>query len=98
MVTDLREPLHVVHGRIMRRRLLLGAVWLVGWIVSGVLWRDGWLATTILLGSGPGLWLVVGLLRATPVPGRREPVSPRAPGGRALGARAPEGPGAGAAR
>ena len=52
------------------------------------LWRDGWLATAILLGSGPGVWLVVGLIRARRRPGHREPV-----GRRALG-----GPGAGAAR
>lgn len=88
VVTDLREPLHVVHGRIMRLRLTLGAVWLVGWIVSGILWRDGWLATAILMGSGPGVWLVVGWARAGRRPGRREPVSRRALGG----------PGAGAAR
>jgi hypothetical protein len=67
---------------------VLFAIWLVGWTVSGLLWRDGWLATAILLGSGPGVWLVVGLIRAGRAPGRREPV-----GRRALG-----GPGAGAAR
>jgi hypothetical protein len=88
VVTDLHEPLHVVHGRIMRFRLVLFGVWLVGWAISGVLWRDGWLATAILLGSGPGVWLVVGLIRSRRRPGRREPV-----GRRALG-----GPGAGAAR
>jgi hypothetical protein len=86
VVTDLREPLHVVHGRIMRFRLVLFGVWLVGWVVSGLLWRDGWLATAILLGSGPGVWLVVGLFRAGRRPGQREPVGRRA------------GPGAGGAR
>jgi hypothetical protein len=89
VVTDLHEPLYVVHARIMRFRLVLFGVWLVGWVVSGLLWRDGWLATAILLGSGPGIWLVVGLVRSGRRPGRREPV-----GRRALG----PGPGAGAAR
>ena len=88
VVTDLREPLYVVHSRIMRFRLVLFGVWLVGWVISGLLWRDGWLATAILLGSGPGVWLVVGLIRSRRRPGHREPV-----GRRALG-----GPGAGAAR
>ena len=88
VVTDLHEPLYVVHARIMRFRLVLFGVWLVGWAVSGLLWREGWLATAILLGSGPGVWLVVGLIRSGRRPGRREPV-----GRRALG-----GPGAGAAR
>ena len=87
VVTDLHEPLHVVHGRIMRFRLLLFGVWLVGWVVSGLLWRDGWLATAILLGSGPGVWIVVGLIRSGRRPGHREPV----------GRRALPGPGAGAA-
>ena len=64
VVTDLHEPLYVVHSRIMRMRLVLFGIWLVGWTVSGILWRDGWLATAILLGSGPGVWVVVGLVRA----------------------------------
>jgi len=88
VVTDLHEPLYVVHNRIMRMRLLLFGIWLIGWAVSGVLWRNGWLATAILFGSGPGVWLVVGLLRSGRKAGHREPV-----GRRALG-----GPGAGAAR
>ena len=81
VVTDLHEPLYIVHSRIMRRRLVFFAIWLVGWTVSGVLWRDGWLATAILLGSGPGVWLVVGLIRAGSAPRRREPVGRRALGG-----------------
>jgi hypothetical protein len=88
VVTDLHEPLYVVHGRIMRMRLVLFGIWLIGWVVSGILWRDGWLATAILLGSGPGIWIIVGLFRAGRQPGRRVPVSRRAL----------EGPGAGAAR
>lgn len=86
VVTDLHEPLYVVHGRIMRMRLALFAFWLVGWVVSGMLWRDGWLATAILLGSGPGVWIVVGLLRSGRQPGRREPVSRRALGAGGSGA------------
>ncbi len=86
VVTDLHEPLYVVHGRIMRMRLVLFGIWLVGWVVSGILWRDGWLATAILLGSGPGIWVVFGLLRAGRKPGRREPVSRRALAGPGAGA------------
>lgn len=86
VVTDLHEPLYVVHGRIMRMRLALFAFWLVGWVVSGMLWRDGWLATAILLGTGPGVWIVVGLLRSGRQPGRREPVSRRALGAGGSGA------------
>ena len=78
VVTDLHEPLYVVHGRIMRFRLVLFGVWLVGWVVSGVLWRDGWLATAILLGSGPGVWLVVGLIRSRTAAGA--PRAGRPPG------------------
>ncbi len=88
VVTDLHEPLYVVHSRIMRRRGVLFGIWLVGWVISGLLWRDGWLATAILFGSGPGVWVVVGLVMARRRPGHREPV-----GRRALG-----GPGAGTAR
>jgi len=86
VVTDLHEPLYVVHGRIMRFRLVLFGVWLVGWVVSGLLWREGWLATAILLGSGPGVWLVVALIRSGRRPGRREPVGRRALGGPGAGA------------
>ncbi len=85
VVTDLHDPLYVVHSRIMRRRLVLFGIWLIGWVVSGLLWRDGWLATAILLGSGPGIWLVVGLVRAGRQPGRREPVGRRALGGPGAG-------------
>ena len=88
VVTDLHEPLHVVHGRMMRTRLVLFAIWAVGWVVAGLLWRDGWLATTILLGSGPPVWAVVWLWKEAHRPGRRVPVAVRR---RALG-----GPGAGA--
>ena len=90
VVTDMREPLIVVHRRIMRARLVLGGIWLVGWVVSGLLYRTGWLATLILLVSGPGVWLVVVIVTERRRPGRREAVNPRR---RALG---PGGPGAGA--
>ena len=81
VVTDLHEPLYVVHSRIMRRRLVLFGIWLIGWVVSGLLWRDGWLATAILLGSGPGIWLIVGVIRSGRHPAGREPVGRRALGG-----------------
>ncbi len=91
----MREPLIVVHRRMMRARLVLMAIWLVGWAVSGVLYRDGWLATGILLGSGPGVWLVYYAWRSRYRPGRREAVTrpprPALPPGRA-------GSGAGADR
>jgi len=88
VVTDLREPLVIVHGRMMRKRLILFGIWLLGWTASGVLWRDGWLATAILLASGPGVWLVVGAVTARRRQGHRIPVSRRAL----------EGPGAAAGR
>ena len=87
VVTDLREPLAVEHGRRIRIRLVAMAVWIAGWILAGVLWRDGLLATAILVTSGPGVWILWWLF----VPprntgGRRYPVTPRAsrdlPGGR----------------
>lgn len=92
VVTDLREPLTVAHRRMMRSRLVLFGIWLVGWIISGLLWRTGWLATLILLVSGPGVWLVVVIVTEARRPGRREPVSARR---RALG---PGGSGAAAGR
>lgn len=95
VVTDLREPLAMVHRRMIRLRLVLLAVWLVGWVIAGLLHRNGWLATLILLASGPGVWLVVLAVTERRRPGRREEVTPRhgEPGPREL-----EGPGAGADR
>jgi hypothetical protein len=75
VVTDLREPLIVVHRRMMRARLVLLAVWIAGWIVAGVLWRHGWLATGILLASGPGVWIVHAGIEARRRPERRIPVT-----------------------
>ncbi len=77
VVTDMHEPLIVVHRRMMRTRLVLLGIWLVGWVVSGLLYRTGWLATLILLASGPGVWLVVVIVTERRRPGRREAVSPR---------------------
>lgn len=76
-MTDLREPLLVVHRRLMRRRAVMFLVWTAGWIVSGLLWRHGYLATGILLASGPGVWLSVWAWEQTRTPGRREPAEPR---------------------
>lgn len=90
VVTDYREPLVVVHRRMIRLRLVLLGVWLIGWVIAGLLHRTGWLATLILLLSGPGVWLVVLAVTEWRRPGRRVAVTPRR--------RALEGPGAGAAR
>ncbi|OLM19441.1 hypothetical protein Ae707Ps1_3700 [Pseudonocardia sp. Ae707_Ps1] len=79
VVTDLREPLAVEHGRRIRIRLVAMAVWIAGWIVAGVFWRDGWLATAILLTSGPGVWILWWLFVPRPGHGRREPVRAREP-------------------
>lgn len=90
VVTDYVEPLVVHHRRLMRNRLIAMVVWIAGWIVAGTLWRDGWLATAILLGSGPGVWLVWWLLVPQRSPGRRRAVT--APGLRALPASETHGP------
>lgn len=82
VVTDLREPLAVEHGRRIRIRLVAMVVWIAGWVVAGALWRHGWLATGILLGSGPGVWTLWWLLAPRPSPGRRQAVT--APVRRAL--------------
>lgn len=78
VVTDLREPLIVVHRRMMRARLVLMVVWIAGWVVAGVLYRHGWLATAILLATGPGVWIIYVALTSRRRPGRREPVTPAA--------------------
>lgn len=74
VVTDLREPLAVEHGRRIRIRLVAMTVWIAGAILAGTQWRDGWTATTILLASGPGLWTVWWLLATPRDRGSREPV------------------------
>ena len=89
VVTDMREPLIVVHRRMMRERLVLLGIWLVGWAVAGVLYRDGGLATAILLVSGPGVWIGYAAWHEWRRPGPREPVTRRALPG-------PDGAGSGA--
>lgn len=74
VVTDLREPLIVVHRRMMRARLVLMVVWIAGWVVAGVLYRHGWLATGILLATGPAVWVVYVAVESRRRPGRREAV------------------------
>lgn len=54
----MHEPLIVVHRRLIRERLVLMAIWLVGWVVAGLYSSHGYLATAILLVSGPGVWLL----------------------------------------
>ncbi len=75
VVTDLREPLIVVHRRMMRARLVLMAVWIAGWIVAGALYRQGWLATGILLATGPAVWVGYFAVTARRTPRRRVPVT-----------------------
>ncbi|ANY05168.1 hypothetical protein AFB00_01270 [Pseudonocardia sp. HH130630-07] len=79
VVTDLREPLAVEHGRRIRIRLVAMVVWIIGWVVSGLFWRDGWLATAILLTSGPGVWILWWLFVPRRTAGRRRPVDGRPP-------------------
>lgn len=74
VVTDLHEPLAVQHGRRIRIRLGAMVVWIAGAILAGTQWQDGTLATTILLASGPGLWMVWWLLAPPRDRGSREPV------------------------
>lgn len=91
MVTDLREPLALEHRRRIRIRLVAMVVWIAGWVVAGALWRHGWLATGILLGSGPGIWLLWWLFVPRRPAGRRRPV--RAPRRPELERREPPAPG-----
>ncbi len=85
----MREPLVVVHRRMMRQRLVLMVIWIAGWVVAGLFAEShGYLATAILLVSGPGVWLVHYAWRWWHSPGHREPVTRRAL----------EGPGAGGSR
>ncbi|TCK21896.1 hypothetical protein [Pseudonocardia endophytica] len=79
VVTDYVEPLAVQHRRRIRIRLVAMAVWIVGWVVSGILWRHGVLATVILLGSGPGIWMLWWLLVPQRAPGHRRAVTRRGP-------------------
>lgn len=88
VVTDMREPLVVVHRRMMRQRLVLMVIWIIGWVVAGLLYRHGYLATAILLVSGPGVWLAHYAWQSRRRPGHREPVT----------LRALEGPGAAGSR
>jgi len=75
VVTDLAEPLVVQHRRRIRIRLVAMVVWIAGWVAAGMLWRDGWLATAVLLGSGPGVWILWWLLVPQRRPGRRRAVT-----------------------
>jgi hypothetical protein len=79
VVTDYVEPLAVQHRRRIRTRLVAMAVWIVGWVVAGILWRHGVLATVILLGSGPGVWILWWLLVPHREPGHRQAVTRRGP-------------------
>ncbi|OJY42687.1 hypothetical protein [Pseudonocardia sp. 73-21] len=92
VVTDMREPVVVVHRRMMRQRLVLMVIWIAGWIVAGLFAEShGYLATAILMVTGPGVWLVHYAWRWWRRPGER--VAVRAPTRRAL-----EGPASGASR
>lgn len=87
VVTDMREPLVVIHRRLIRMRSTLGAIWIAGWATTGFVSDTAWLALTILAVTGPVLWLAVWAYRARRRPGRREPVgrreitAPAGPGG-----------------
>lgn len=91
----MREPLVVLHRRLIRRRSVLMVVWILGWAATGFVHDRAWLALLILAVTGPVLWLAVWAFYASTAPGRREPVGRRAISGRPP-ARA--GPGGGAGR
>lgn len=96
VVTDMREPLTVVHRRLIRRRTVLMVIWILGWVATGFVSDKAWLALTILFVTGPVLWWAVWLYHDIRAPGRREPVGRRAI--TAPPVRGPGAPGAGAAR
>ena len=91
VVTDMREPLVVVHRRLIRRRSALMVIWILGWAATGFVYETAWLALLILAVTGPVLWVAVWACCAGTAPGRREAVGRRA-------IRAPGAPGAGAER
>ncbi len=100
VVTDLREPLVVVHRRLIRRRTVLMVVWILGWATTGFVSDTAWLALAILAVTGPLLWVAVWAYFRRSAPGRRQPVDRRAitaapvrPAGRG-----PAAPGAAAGR
>jgi hypothetical protein len=78
VVTDLREPLVVLHRRLIRRRSVLMVVWILGWAATGFVSDTAWLALTILAVTGPLLWLAVWAYFSWAAPGRRLPVGRRA--------------------
>jgi hypothetical protein len=59
VVTGLREPLVLLHRRLIRRRLVLMVVWIAGWAATGFVSDQGWLAIAILVVTGPVLWILV---------------------------------------
>ena len=87
----MREPLVLVHRRLIRRRSALMVVWILGWAATGFVYDTAWLALLILAVTGPVLWVALWAYQAHTAPGRREPVGRRAITGPAV-------PGAGAAR
>jgi hypothetical protein len=72
VVTDLREPLVVQHRRLIRRRLVLMVVWIIGWAATGFVADTAWLAIGLLVVTGPLLWVIVWLIAERERPGRRE--------------------------
>jgi hypothetical protein len=89
VVTDMREPLVVVHRRLIRRRSALMVIWILGWAATGFVSDTAWLALLILAVTGPVLWVAVWAYYALTAPGAREAVGRRAitgPGGSGAGA------------
>lgn len=91
----MREPLVVVHRRLIRRRSVLMVIWILGWAATGFVYETAWLALTILAVTGPMLWAVVWAHQQHNTPGRRQPVGRIAIEGPITG---PGAPGAGAGR
>jgi hypothetical protein len=72
VVTDLREPLVEQHRRLIRHRLVLMVVWILGWAAAGFVADTAWLAIGLLVVTGPLLWVLVWLVAELQRPGRRE--------------------------
>lgn len=100
VVTDMQEPLTAVHRRMIRVRLVLMGVWILGWVAAGLVVtgplagtgpHTGWVAILIVVLTGPALWALNRLRELHRRPGTRTPVSRRAISG-------PAAPGAGRGR
>lgn len=86
----MREPLAVVHRRLIRRRSMLMMIWILGWAATGFVYETAWLALLILAVTGPVLWVAVWAHQQHTAPGRRQPVGQIAIEGPITGPGAPD--------